>query len=110
VKQTWFFDLQGSYDFSFVAPVETNPVPGYAKDSKETIAIKDGKPAESATAQTVNYGLPIWKRILNGSAITLGCNHVFGHDPPDANASTNYADFAYDSTGRFVYISLTKKL
>jgi outer membrane receptor protein involved in Fe transport len=48
------------------------------------------------------------KRILNGSTITLGCNNVFGHDPPDANTATNYADFAYDSTGRFVYISLTK--
>jgi len=41
--------------------------------------------------------------------ITLGCNNVFGQDPPDANTPTNYADFAYDSTGRFVYVSLTKK-
>ena len=42
VKQTWFFDVQGSYSLNFVAPVETSPVPGYAKDSKETASTKDG--------------------------------------------------------------------
>ena len=109
VKQTWFFDVQGSYSLNFVAPVETSPVPGYAKDSKDTTGTKEASPAENATTQTANYGLPTWKRILNGSTVTLGCNNVFGHDPPDANTSTNYADFAYDSTGRFVYVSLTKK-
>jgi iron complex outermembrane receptor protein len=109
VKQTWFFDVQGSYDFSFVAPVETSPVPGYSKDVKEPIGTKDGIPTEGATTQTANYGLPTWKRVLKGTTVTLGCNNVFGHDPPDANTSTNYADFAYDSTGRFVYLSLTKK-
>ena len=60
-------------------------------------------------AQTANYGIPIWKRILNGTTVTLGCNNVFGHDPRDANTGTNYADFAYDSTGRFVYVGLTNK-
>lgn len=109
VKQTWYFDVQGSYSLNFVAPVETGPVPGYAKDSKETASTKDGVQVESATAQTASYGLPTWKHILNGTTVTLGCNNVFGHDPPDANTATNYADFAYDSTGRFVYISLTKK-
>ena len=109
VKQTWFFDVQGSYDLTFVAPIETSPVPGYSKDLKEATETKDGSPTESATAQSANYGLPIWKRILSGTTITLGCNNVFGHDPPDANTATNYADFAYDSTGRFVYVSLTKK-
>ncbi|MDB6146875.1 MAG: hypothetical protein JWO45_539, partial [Spartobacteria bacterium] len=28
VKQTWFFDVRASYDFSFVVPLETTPVPG----------------------------------------------------------------------------------
>ena len=50
-----------------------------------------------------------WKRLLNRTTVTLGCNNVFGHDPPNANTRTNYADFTYDSTGRFVYVSLTKK-
>jgi iron complex outermembrane recepter protein len=109
VKQTWFFDVQSSYSLNFAAPVETSPVAGYSKDANESTAAKDGSPIESAATQTANYHLPTWKRILNGSTITLGCNNVFGHDPPDANTATNYADFAYDSTGRFVYVSLTKK-
>ena len=25
-----------------------------------------------------------WQRLLNDTTITLGCNNVFGHDPPDA--------------------------
>lgn len=53
--------------------------------------------------------LPIWKRWLHDTTITIGCNNVFGQDPPDADTSTNYADFLYDSTGRFLYVSLTKK-
>ena len=33
------------------------------------------------------------------------------YNSPEAlvECATNYADFAYDSTGRFVYVSLTKK-
>lgn len=73
VKQTWFFDVQGSYKFSFARPAE------------------------------------VWRRLLNRTTVTLGCNNVFGHDPPDANTSTNYADFTYDSTGRFVYVNLSKE-
>ena len=53
--------------------------------------------------------MPIWKRALNNTIITLGCNDVFGQDPPHAAAIENYADFLYDSTGRFVYATLTKK-
>ena len=68
---------------------------------------KDGESNESV--QTVNYSMPCWKNLINGTTVTLGCNNVFGHDPPDAIANANYADFLYDSTGRFVYVSLTKK-
>ena len=109
VKQTWFFDVQGSYEFEFAAPVETIPVPGYAKDARETASTKDGELTQSAATQTASYGLPAWKRVLNETTISLGCNNVFGHDPPDANTTTNYADFLYDATGRFVFVSLTKK-
>jgi iron complex outermembrane receptor protein len=107
VKQTWFFDVQASYNFVFVPPVETAAVPGY---SKNTASSNDGKSAETAATQTASFGLPCWKRLLNNTTVTLGCNNVFGHDPPDAkNSSANYADFLYDSTGRFVYVSLQKK-
>jgi outer membrane receptor protein involved in Fe transport len=35
VKHTWTFDLQGTYDFAFAPPVESQPVAGYSKDAKE---------------------------------------------------------------------------
>ncbi len=109
VKQTWFFDVQASYNFSFVAPVETQPVAGYAKDAQEITSASGGQAVESASAQTANFALPVWKRLLHNTTLTIGCNNVFGHDPPDAATATNYADFLYDPTGRFVYVSLTKK-
>lgn len=106
VKQTWFFDVQASYNFAFVTSVETAPVPGYAKDAASS---GDGTSPQSSAAQTASFGLPTWKRILNDTTVTLGCNDLFGHDPPHANAVANYPDFLYDSTGRFVYVSLRKK-
>jgi iron complex outermembrane receptor protein len=110
VKETWFFDVQSSYNLTFIAPVETKPVAGYSKEAKDSTRAQASTPPETAAAQTANYGLPTWKRMLNGTTIRLGCNNVFGHDPPDAtNTATNYPGFLYDSTGRFVYVSLTKK-
>jgi iron complex outermembrane receptor protein len=113
VSQTWMFDGQLSYDFTFVPPVENQPVSGYSKDAKDMERGKDGKQMESATTQSANYGLPIWQRVLNGTTITLGCDNIFGQDPPKAygfgGSSTKYPGFLYDATGRFVYIQLTKK-
>ena len=107
VKETWFFDVQLSYNFTFAARVENQPVAGYSTDAKEAGSAKNV--SEPAVAQAASYRLPCWKNLLNNTKITLGCNNVFGHDPPDARATANYADFLYDSTGRFVYVSLTKK-
>jgi len=113
VKQTWVVDGQASYDFTFVAPVENQPVAGYSKDAKDMERGKDGKQMESSAAQTTSYGLPIWQRILNGTTITVGCDNIFGIDPPKAYGfggnSTGYPGFLYDATGRFVYVQLTKK-
>ncbi|MEO7168546.1 MAG: TonB-dependent receptor [Chthoniobacterales bacterium] len=113
VSQTWTIDGQASYDFTFVAPVENQPVAGYSKDAKDMSSGKDGKMTESSASQTSNYGLPIWQRVLNGTTITLGCDNIFGQDPPKAYGfggnSTGYPGFLYDSTGRFLYVSLTKK-
>jgi outer membrane receptor protein involved in Fe transport len=103
VKQTWFFDVRASYTFHFAPPIEGQPVAGYSKDAK-SVSAKD-----TTTIQTVNYSLPLWKQLVNDTTIKLGCNNVFGHDPPDAASNANYADFLYDSTGRFVYANLTKK-
>lgn len=113
VHQTWVFDVQGSYEFTFAAPVAEQPVAGYAKDARDITPGKDGKATESAASQTANYGLPIWKRALNNTTITVGCNNVFGQDPPKAyNGGGNaqgYPGAIYDAVGRFVYVSLTKK-
>ena len=113
VHATWFIDGQASYDFTFVAPVENQAVAGYSKDAKDVVRGKDGKATETAAAQTATYGLPIWKRILNGTSITVGCNDIFGQDPPDAFGEGGNAEGIpgglYDQTGRFVYVSLTKK-
>jgi iron complex outermembrane receptor protein len=113
VSQTWMVDGQASYDFTFVPPVENTPVAGYSKGATDMTLGKDGKPVESAESQTSNYGLPIWKRVLSGTTITLGCDNIFGQDPPSASgfgaSSTKYPGFLYDATGRFVYVQLTKK-
>ena len=66
-SQTWFFDGQLSYDFTFVPPVENQPVAGYSKDAKDMTMGKDGKATESAVTQTSNVALPIWKQVLNGT-------------------------------------------
>ena len=107
VKQTWFFDVRGSYSFHFVPPVESNPVAGYSKSVEKVSSTADRTP--SSGLQPASLALPCWKQILDNTTITLGCNDVFGQDPPHADALANYADFLYDSTGRFVYLSLTKK-
>jgi iron complex outermembrane receptor protein len=112
VHQTWFFDVQASYDITFVAPVESQPVAGYSKDAKEVVRGKDGKVAE--TGQTANYSMPCWKTVLNNTKITVGCNNVFGQDPPktfgfEFGNSTGYPGFSYDNLGRFVYVNLQKK-
>jgi len=51
-----------------------------------------------------------WQNALDNTTLTIGCNNVFGQDPPKAFLSiAGYADFIYDSVGRFVYISLKKQ-
>ena len=97
VSQTWTFDVRASYTFNFVPPV--NPPP-----------VSSGKETPSMPTTTVaDFGCSSWKRFANGTTITIGCNNVFGQDPPRAAAASNYPGFLYDPTGRFVYFSLTKK-
>ncbi len=113
VHQTWFFDAQLSYDFTALLPVEEQPVPGYSKSSKEVVRGKDGALLEKASAQTSNYQRTVLDHLLRGTIITIGCNDVFGQDPPKAfgegGNAVGYPGFTYDATGRFVYGRLTKK-
>ncbi|PYJ68747.1 MAG: hypothetical protein DME76_11330 [Verrucomicrobia bacterium] len=81
VRQTWFFDLQASYDF--------------------------GTRTWTSWAGRFNNGWPKWRYLLDGTRITLGVNNVFDHDPPHSN--DNFPRFIYDTTGQFIYASLTKR-
>lgn len=72
---------------------------------------------------TYNFVLPAplegsspagWKKWLRDTSLTIGCNNVFGQDPPkaygsDLSNSYGYPGFIYDATGRLVYVTLTKK-
>jgi outer membrane receptor protein involved in Fe transport len=113
VHQTWFFNGQLSYDFTALLPVEEQPVPGYSKGEKEVVRGKDGAPLEKASAQTSNYGRSVLDHLLRGTIITIGCNNIFGQDPPKAwgegGNAVGYPGFTYDATGRFVYARLTKR-
>ncbi|MFL6527274.1 MAG: TonB-dependent receptor plug domain-containing protein [Chthoniobacterales bacterium] len=114
VKETWFFDVQLSYDFTGLIKVEEHPVPGYSKGGKDVVRGKDGSMAESSTAQTANYGgRSTLDYLLKGTILTIGCNDVFGQDPPHAfgegGNAVGYPGFTYDATGRFVYARITKK-
>jgi iron complex outermembrane receptor protein len=110
VHPTNFIDGQAAYSLIFTPPVENAPVAGYSKGGKEVVTSKDGKAVESTAA----YSMPCWQTILNNSTVTVGCNNIFGQDPPkmfgNAFANSNgYPGFEYDNIGRFWYIELKKK-
>ncbi|PYL07204.1 MAG: hypothetical protein DME34_07310, partial [Verrucomicrobia bacterium] len=113
VEQRWLFDLQASYDFTNLLPVETEGVPGYSKSAKEITRGKDGAPTEPAAAQTATYGRSVMDHLLRGTILTVGCNNLFDRDPPKAYGeggnAVGYPGFTYDATGRFIYVKLTKK-
>ena len=81
VRQTWFFDVQASYEF------ESN--------------------TSSSWAERFHNGWPTWQYLLDHTTITVGINNIFDHDPPRSN--DNFPRFIYDPTGRFMYASITKK-
>ncbi len=106
VEYTVRFDLQASYDFTALIPVESKPVPGYSKESGKGVVS-----AETVSTSTVDHS--IGALLLRGTVITVGCNNLFDDDPPFASGeggnAVGYPGFTYDATGRFVYVRLTKK-
>ena len=70
-------DLQASYDFTALIPVENKPVPGYSKDSAKNVSTAEVAPSAK--------GNSIRERLLNGTVITVGCNNLFDDDPPFAS-------------------------
>jgi outer membrane receptor protein involved in Fe transport len=110
VHGTWMFDTQASYTLVFTPPVESQPVAGYSKGGKEVMTDNKGKQIESTAA----YAMPCWQVLFNNTTFTVGCNNVFGQDPPPEfgfgrGNSTSYPGFNYDNLGRFVYFELKKK-
>jgi iron complex outermembrane receptor protein len=107
IQQTFFFDVQASYAFKFAAPVETAPVAGYSTSEKEAAGSNESETVGALA--NAGVGLSLWRRCLNNSTVTIGCNDVFGQDPPFSfNSGVNYPG-SYDAVGRFVYVSLRKK-
>ena len=102
VEQRFLFDLQASYDFGALVSKTTNTTPGYSKDPKAT-----------APAAVVSNEMSFCDRLLYGTKITVGCTNLFDRDPPKAfgggGNAVGYPGYTYDSTGRFVYVRLTKK-
>ena len=95
--------------FNLVPPVETSPVPGYAKDSKDTTGTQDGKAAESATAQTARFRIAYLEAAPQRHHHHPRLQQRLRSRSSRRASGTNYADFLYDSTGRFIYVSVTKK-
>ena len=108
VDSTVRLDLQASYDFTALIPVEEKPVPGYSKQAPKND--KGGSAVGSGSSQiSDSFGT----RLLKGTVITVGCTNVFDDDPPFASGeggnAVGYPGFTYDATGRFVYVRVTKK-
>ena len=49
-------NVQATYDFEFIAPVEAQPVAGSSKGRQDIVSGKDGKAVEPT--QTANYAMP----------------------------------------------------
>jgi iron complex outermembrane receptor protein len=102
VHQTWIFDGQLSYTFHFAPAAAPDRGPNYAKEGKEA--------ASALNLQTFETSLPCWKKLLDNTTIKIGCNNIFGQDPPRTLLTPqNYPGFIYDSVGRFCYVELKKK-
>ncbi len=100
VAHRWLFDLQASYDFGALVS-KSAATGGYSKDDK------GGAPALASAEMSV------WDRLLKGTIFTVGVNNIFDKDPPFSSGqggnAVGYPGFTYDSTGRFVYVRVTKK-
>jgi len=111
VKATWFTDASLSYSSVLAPLVESQPVAGYSKSSREVTTNNQGEAVESTAA----YSMPFWKTILSNTTFTVGVNNIFGEDPPheigfeSGDFLIKNPGYLYDNLGRFVYAKITKK-
>ncbi len=89
-------DLQASYEFTFSA----GELPNYGKD-------KGG--SGKAAKEMVPGALSGWKKWLNGTRLTVGCDNVGDVEPPFSNLTEGYDTATGNSTGRFIYASIRKR-
>ncbi len=89
-------DLQASYEFNFVP----DDLPSYSKDKGG-----GGKASKEMVPGTPSG----WKKLLNGTKVTLGCLNVGDVRPPFANVEEGYDTATGDPTGRFIYASIRKR-
>lgn len=89
-------DLQASYEFTFSA----GDLPNYSKDKSGS-----GKSSKEMVPGTLTG----WKKWLNGTKITVGCQNVGDVDPPFANLEEGYDTQTANSAGRFIYASIRKR-
>ena len=94
VKQEWLFDVQISYTFGKLAEAK---IPAIPADPKRVAGSQNQTEAKA-------FG---WTAALATTTLTVGVNNLFDHDPP--RSIDNFPRFIYDPTGRFVYVSATKK-
>jgi iron complex outermembrane receptor protein len=80
VSQTWLFDCQTSYDFGTKSP--------------------------ASWSKYFHNGWPKWRTLIDGTKLTVGVNNLFDQDPPRSN--DNFPRYIYDTSGRFIYASVTK--
>src|SRR5205807_1279323 len=87
VSQTWLFDVRASYTFNFVPPVSGPPT------------FRDKESVSPPVVEAAKFGCSGWRQFLNGTTLTIGCNNVFGQDPPfSGNTFVHYPQFLYDPT------------
>ncbi|MDQ6621858.1 MAG: TonB-dependent receptor [Verrucomicrobiota bacterium] len=98
VAHRWLFDLQASYDFSALVSKPAATTAGYSKNGE---------------AISSPSGMSLCDHLLNGTIFTVGVINLLDKDPPSASGqggnAVGYPGYTYDSTGRFVYVRLTKK-
>ena len=103
-------DLILNYTFNLSPPASAD-VPGYAKDGRKNVKMKDGKEKNVLPVLTAEYGCSNWQWWLNNTTITLGMQNVLDEDPPFVAGSF---ENAYDESiatikGRFWYVGLKKR-
>ena len=80
VSQSWLFDLQASYEF------ETHSSP--------------------ESSERFHQAWPTCRDLFDHTRVVVGVNNLFDHDPP--HSVDNFPRYIYDTSGRFIYASLTK--